>query len=214
MISCPRCFHSRSSRKCLSLCRPFEDTFENAQWGKAKQMQPMWLCMHWSKCIEDTFDNAQWRKAKQLPPMWLCLFSDLKEHMSFHTGEKPVKCLKCYRCDFKASFKVNWNVTYTDSWDQGKYPKNVFRWYINIWDWILRNFAGKRAVPKLDDSQARELQILNRIGHFVPTWYGKPPTHFEIFSNFWPLPQKKRIILADFGAAYAQKKQLNLFQLI
>ena len=31
------------------------------------------------------------------------------------------------------------------------------------------NFAGKRAVPKLNDSQARELQILNRIGHFVPT---------------------------------------------
>ena len=143
--------------------------------------------------------------------------SDLKEHMSFHTGEKPVKCLKCYRCDFKASFKVNWNVTYTDSWDQGKYPKNVFRWYINIWDWILRNFAGKRAVPKLDDSQARDLNILNRIGHFVPTWYGKPPTHFEIFANFWTdleLPQKNESFWRILALPTRKKKQLNLFQFI
>ena len=29
------------------------------------------------------------------------LASDLMEHMSFHTGEKPAKCFKCYCCDFK-----------------------------------------------------------------------------------------------------------------
>ena len=31
------------------------------------------------------------------------------------------------------------------------------------------NIAAKRAVPKLNNSQTRELQVLIRIGHFVPT---------------------------------------------
>ena len=44
--------------------RPFEETFENAQWRKIKQMQPMRLCNYSCKLIENTFENAQWRKVK------------------------------------------------------------------------------------------------------------------------------------------------------
>ena len=36
------------------------------QWRKVKQMQPIWLCILWSRPFEDSFDNAQWRKTKQM----------------------------------------------------------------------------------------------------------------------------------------------------
>ena len=53
-------------RLCLFSGSPFEDTFENAQWGKAKQMQLMWFCFFLFKRFKDTFDNTQWGKAKQM----------------------------------------------------------------------------------------------------------------------------------------------------
>ena len=40
---------------------------------KAKQMQPVWLCILLWKCFEETFDKTQWRKAKQMQSMWLCI---------------------------------------------------------------------------------------------------------------------------------------------
>ena len=49
--------------------KPFEETFENAQWGKVKQMQPMSLCMLSGRQFEDTFENTQWGKVKQMQPM-------------------------------------------------------------------------------------------------------------------------------------------------
>ena len=55
--------------------QPFEDTLENTQWRKAKQMQPMWLCVFSGRRFKETFEDAQWRKAKQMQSMWLCLFS-------------------------------------------------------------------------------------------------------------------------------------------
>ena len=36
---------------------------------KLKQMQPMRLCLFLGKQFEDTFENTQWRKAKQMQPM-------------------------------------------------------------------------------------------------------------------------------------------------
>ena len=60
---------------CFFSCKQFKGTFENPQWSKDKQMQPMWLCLLWSKLFEEkTFENPQWRKVKQMQPMWLCFF--------------------------------------------------------------------------------------------------------------------------------------------
>ena len=49
---------------CILTDRQFEETYENAQWIKARQMQAMWLMiMHPpSKHFEDTFENAQWNQ--------------------------------------------------------------------------------------------------------------------------------------------------------
>ena len=58
---------------CILLGRPFEETSENTQWRKVKQMQPMWLCIVWDKRLEEAYENTQWRKAKQMQPMWLCI---------------------------------------------------------------------------------------------------------------------------------------------
>ena len=58
---------------CILLCECSEDTFENPQWRKVKQMQPMWLCIHICKRFVGTFENTQWRKIKQMQPVWLCI---------------------------------------------------------------------------------------------------------------------------------------------
>ena len=59
---------------CFFLGRRFEDTFENPHWRKVIQMQPMWPWFFSCKQFEGTFANPQWRKVKQMQPMWLCFF--------------------------------------------------------------------------------------------------------------------------------------------
>ena len=54
---------------CILKGRPFEETYEIAQWRQVKQMQPMWLCFFSGRPFEDTFENAQWGKLKQMQPM-------------------------------------------------------------------------------------------------------------------------------------------------
>ena len=36
---------------------------------EVQQMQPMWLCILLCRQFEDTFENTQWRKVKQMQPM-------------------------------------------------------------------------------------------------------------------------------------------------
>ena len=74
-------------RICIFSCRPFEDTFDNAQWRKIKQKQSMWLCFFTGRRFEDTLENAQWRKIKQMQPMWLCLFSCKPFEETFHNAQ-------------------------------------------------------------------------------------------------------------------------------
>ena len=54
--------------------------------GKAKQMQPMWLCLLWIRLFEETFERAQWRKTIKCN---LCDFASLwanalTKHMKMH----------------------------------------------------------------------------------------------------------------------------------
>ena len=90
----------------------------------------------------------------------------------------------------------------------------------HLWKVIWRSiclFTQERAlrnvsVPKLNDPQARKLQILFRIGHFVPTWYGKPPTHFEIFSDVWTdLKLLQKQIILVLPKEPAKSFPINLF---
>ena len=63
----------------------------------------MWLCILTGRQFEDTFENAQWRKDKQMQPIWLCILlyiSALRKHLKIHCGEKPNKC---NQCDFAPS---------------------------------------------------------------------------------------------------------------
>ena len=58
----------------------------------------MWLCLFSGRQFEDTFENAQWRKDKQMQPTWLCILlyiSALRKHLKIHSGEKPNKCNQC-----------------------------------------------------------------------------------------------------------------------
>ena len=53
--------------------KQFEEPFENAQWRKVKQMQPMWVRLFSGKQFDEAFENTQWREIKQMQPVWLCL---------------------------------------------------------------------------------------------------------------------------------------------
>ena len=72
---------------CIVSCGPFEDTFEDTQWRKAKQMQPVWFCILLCKRFVETFENTQWRKAKKMPPMWLCILSGRQVEDTFENPQ-------------------------------------------------------------------------------------------------------------------------------
>ena len=95
---------------CILWCRQFEETFENPQWRKVKQMQPMQLCILWGKRFEET--NAT------MHPLMEAVQGDIWEPtveksqtnatnatMQFEeTFENPVgKIKKCNQCDYASS---------------------------------------------------------------------------------------------------------------
>ena len=49
----------------ILLYKCLEDTFENTQWRKVEQMQPVWLCILFCKRFEETFEKTQWGKIDQ-----------------------------------------------------------------------------------------------------------------------------------------------------
>ena len=55
----------------ILLGKQFDETYENAQWRKIKEMQLMWLFMFWGIQFEDTFEKAERRKVKEVQPVWL-----------------------------------------------------------------------------------------------------------------------------------------------
>ena len=59
----------------IVLCKSFDNTYENPQCPKGKEMQPMWLCNLTWRRFKETFENTQWRKTKQVQPLWLCILS-------------------------------------------------------------------------------------------------------------------------------------------
>ena len=84
---------------CTVSKRKLEDADENAQWGKAKPMQPMRLYVYSdpSTLIEDTFKKMSGEKSNKCSQ---CDFAsswagDLRIHLKTHIGEKSNKCNQC-----------------------------------------------------------------------------------------------------------------------
>ena len=48
----------------------FEKTFENSQWRKIKQMQPMRLCIFLGRQFEQPFEDTRWIKITKMEPVW------------------------------------------------------------------------------------------------------------------------------------------------
>ena len=137
---------------CNCLCQRFEETFDNAQWGKVKQMQPVWLCILSSKRFEDTFENPQWRKSKQMQPV--CDFAsiqagDLRTHLKMHSGEKSNKCNQCdFTCSDPSSFRTHLK---THSGEKLKNATNTIMHPLRqaIWGHIWRHTVEKSQFHRL-----------------------------------------------------------------
>ena len=70
-------------------------------------MQPLQVCTVSNRKLEDADENAQWGKAKLMQPMRLYVYSDpstLRAHLKRHSGEKSYKC---NQCDFASSQASN-----------------------------------------------------------------------------------------------------------
>ena len=52
---------------------------------RGKKMQPVQLCILWSRQFEDKFENPQWRKVAQMLPVWSCILSGRQLEGSFHS---------------------------------------------------------------------------------------------------------------------------------
>ena len=78
---------SLKSVLCIFCGRRFEDSFEDTQWRKVEQMQPMWLCILWGRQFGGTFEDTQCRKVKQMQPMWLCILSGMQFEKTFENTQ-------------------------------------------------------------------------------------------------------------------------------
>ena len=72
---------------CILWSRQFEETFENPWWRKEKQMQSLWLCIPFAKEFEESFRNALWRKVKQMQPLRLCIDSGKQFEDTFENAQ-------------------------------------------------------------------------------------------------------------------------------
>ena len=90
----------------ISICswKRFEDTFENAQWGKVKQMQPMWLCILSCRPFKDTPENTQRGKIKQMQAVRLCLFWPKFFEQTHEEAQTSVERRNMVICYLKETF--------------------------------------------------------------------------------------------------------------
>ena len=88
---------------CIFTGRPFEDTSESKRRRKVKQMQTMQLCLFSGKRFEDTFENSQWRKVKKMQPMWLYLLSCRPFDRTFQNAHSGENTWN--QCEFACNFE-------------------------------------------------------------------------------------------------------------
>ena len=143
--------------------RPFEDSFENPQWRKVKQMQPLWFCLLSGRKFEDIFENAQWRRTQQMQSMWVCILRRRPfEHSFKNTQWRKVKQMQpVWLCILW--FRFLGGVT-------------VFPWNINErWHQRLR-----------EPSEPLDLKILRALQQ-VSHWARKDPLRWatEVETSHW-----------------------------
>ena len=88
---------SNKCNQCDFSCS-YASAFENTQWRKTKQMQPMWLRIHLRTHLK-THSEEKSNKCNQ------CDYApsrtgDLRKHLKMHSG---VKSNKCNQCEFASS---------------------------------------------------------------------------------------------------------------
>ena len=131
---------------CFLSGKPFEDTFENTQWIKVKQMQPVWLCILSGNPFDDSFENTQWRKVEQMQPVWLCIFPNRRFEDSFENKQWEVSN-KSSQCDYASSQTGSfWTHLKTHSGEKSNKCNQWERIWIWIWVHIWKHIMEKSQI--------------------------------------------------------------------
>ena len=82
---------------CICYTRQFEKTFENSLCRKIVHMQPMRLHISSLRRFEKTFENSHWKKSLKCNQSDYAsvLARNLRRHLKTYSGKKTLKCNKC-----------------------------------------------------------------------------------------------------------------------
>ena len=84
-----------------------------------------------SQEFEDTFENTQWRKVKQMQHVWLSIYSGRQFENAFESSQCKCKC-KCSRCDFTPIKANDWrsHLKIPQRHIAVRSPFNTFLWFM------------------------------------------------------------------------------------
>ena len=119
---------------CILSGRQFEDTYEDSQWRKVKQMQPVRICMLWSKCFEETFETHSGEKSHPITSS----LDSLRMHF-----KRQKKSNKCSQCDFISS--QEFEDTQNTQWRKVKQMQHVW----------LSIYSGRQFENAFESSQCK-----------------------------------------------------------
>ena len=115
-------------------------------------MQPVWICLCWSKFFEDAFENTQWRKVKQMQPVWICLCviqAHLK-HLKMHIGKSQTNAIDVTMHPLSMGFEETFENTH---WRKTKQMQPV---------WLCL-FSGRQIEETYENAQQRKVTQMQSV---------------------------------------------------
>ena len=149
----------------------FEDSFDNAQWRKTKQMQCDHACFDPS-ALRVHLKSHNGEKPKKVQPMWLGIFSGSQFEKTLDNTQHGEKQNKCNQCDYASSQASNLR-THVKTHSGEKSNKCDQCDFACIWKQTVEKIqTNVRRGNVLQPSQAiyGDIHILEQI---ILNWFGK-----------------------------------------
>ena len=181
----------------IFLWKRFEETLEQIQWMKSKQMQPVWLYKRlyllwvWPKCFPDTFESTQWREFRNFFHFKLAFIFNTNDSFKWKIDHCP-GMLTPHKEKYTASSTRKYAFIMTCaifvfvvSWTWRLFVALSFHVYIHVYCHLCL-IASATDVSLLCRYQRKKRDYVGKIPKRRP-----PPTHPPSLGN--PCYQKKKL---------------------